>query len=290
MFAKDLRLIDAVHSQFEPPVAKVERGPDYFAKDITFPQLIVTVPDDWPHVILAPLYDVHIGHSEHDAVLFERHCEWLAKTPYVLSFDGGDLIENASKLSVGAGVYEQDFTPQNQLVQAVLQLAKIKHKMMFKLPGNHEDRTNILGIDVGQWLAWLLDVPYFPDYVFVTIKFRGNNFRLLAHHGTGAAQTAGGQRMAARKDIASFGVFDLYWTGHLHNPLADLLFHADFNQQTGEMLERNAFIIISPPYLKYFRTYSAKRRYPPGQRGLAVVTLNEDGRMDLSLHARGRRP
>lgn len=498
----------------------------------------MTVPDSWDSVQLAPLYDVHIGHDEHDAEMFSRHLRWLRETPNVLTFNGGDLIENASKLSVGNGVYQQ-LKPQHQLVRALLQLAGVAHKMLFALPGNHEDRTEILGFSVAAWMAALLQVPYFPDYClaadtkvlrgdltwqrigdiepgdsllafdempvgpnrgrrwrpavalttrrlmrpcyeivltdgtaivasgehrwltsrgegshyvwaqtqdlrpgrhlvrvlrtwarkndygtgyleaafdgegcvrqsakpynesyangvaftqkpnamlervrhlltarglpyreharksdgivalelsgmaatleflgsvapqrllarfqleklgrmtrtgnaeihsirpigmrevvalttstgtfvaeglashncFCTIKWRGNNFRLLAHHGTGAAQTAGGQRMAARKDIGWAHNFDLLWTGHLHSPLIDMMYQTGFDA-SGRAYERNGLIIISPSYLKYHGTYAAKKRYPPSSRGLVVVTLRPDGRMDANLHANGRR-
>ena len=254
-----------------------------------FPELLVTVPDSWESVQLAPLYDVHMGHAQHDAQMFGRHLRWIRETPNVLTWNGGDLIENASKLSVGSGVYEQDLQPQNQMVKALLQLADIAHKMLFSLPGNHEDRTDLMGFSVASWMATMLQVPYFPDYAFTTICWRGNRFRILAHHGTGAAQTAGGQRMAARRDISWARPFDLFWTGHLHNALVDVLYQTDADQRTGRLHERNGLVIISPSYLKFWNTYAAKKRYPPGARGLAVVTLRPDGRIDADIHAHGTR-
>ena len=254
-----------------------------------FPELIVTVPDAWDTVVLAPLYDVHIGHSQHDAAMFKRHLRWIRETPNVLTWNGGDLIENASKLSVGSGVYEQDLKPDNQLVAALLQLADVAHKMLFALPGNHEDRTDVMGFSIASWLSMLLETPYFSDYCFCTIRWRGNKFRLLAHHGTGAAQTAGGQRMAARKDIAWAKPFDLFWTGHLHSPLVDVLYQTDYDQRTDRIHERNGVVLISPSYLKYHQTYAAKKRFPPGSRGLTAVTLHADGRIDTNIHANGKR-
>lgn len=254
-----------------------------------FPELIITVPDSWDSVQLAPLYDVHMGHAKHDAERFARHLRWIRETPNVLTWNGGDLIENASKLSVGSGVYEQDLTPQNQVIASVLKLAGIAHKMLFALPGNHEDRTDVMGFSLASWMSVLLEVPYFPDYAFTTLRWRGNRFRILAHHGTGAAQTAGGQRMAARKDIAWAKPFDLYWTGHLHSPLVDPLYQTDFDQRTGRMVERTGVVIISPSYLMYHGTYAAKKRYPPSYRGLTSVTLREDGRIDTAIHANGKR-
>ena len=283
MLAQDQRLLDSIEAVTSPRQIDIRRiwG--------DFPQQIITVPDEWEQIQLAPLYDVHIGARAHDQDMFERHLGWIRDTPDVLTWNGGDMIENASKMSVGSGVYEQDFDPNNQMVKAILSLASIRHKMMFALPGNHEDRTNLAGVDLGFWMAQMLRVGYFPDFCFTTIRWRGNNFRILAHHGSGGATTAGAQRMAARKSLSWAKPIDLYWTGHLHNPLVDVLYQTDVDQSTQEYFERNAFIVISPSYLRYFGTYAAKKQMPPGTRGLGVVILRPDGRMDVSLHARGRR-
>lgn len=257
--------------------------------DSEYPELNITVPDSWPHIKVAPLYDVHLGHKAHDSGKLDRHLDWIENEPYAITWNGGDLVDNSSKLSVGSGVYENELTPQNQLVAATLKGARLAHKMLFSLPGNHEDRTDQMGFAISSWMSMMLEVPYFPDYCFCTISWRGNKFRILAHHGSGSAGTAGAQRTAARKDIAWAKPFDLYWTGHLHNPLVDPLYQTDRDQRTGEMFDRNGFVIISPSYLKYFGTYAAKKRYTPGARGLGAIVLQEDGRIDASMHANGKR-
>lgn len=254
-----------------------------------FPELIVTIPDSWSSIQLAPLYDVHIGSGEQDAELFAKHLEWLARTQNVLTWNGGDMCENATKYSPGASAICQKGTPNQQLFDAAKLLAPIQHKMLFAIPGNHEDRTfNEAGLDGAAQLAEHLRLPYFPDYCFCTIKWRGNNFRLCAHHGSGAAQTPGAQRNAARKDMP-WSHFDLFWTGHLHQPMGDIVYQTDFDQSTGRIFERDAAVLISPSYVRYFGSYAAKKRMAPGGRGLSVAVLNEDGRIDVSMHARGKR-
>jgi hypothetical protein len=257
--------------------------------DSQFPELVVTVPESWDTIQLAPLYDVHIGSNEHDEELFDRHLDWIARTPNVLSFNGGDLVENANPQSPGASVMVQRGTPNEQLFRAAKKLTKIQHKLLFSIPGNHEDRTfNFSGMDGAEQLAEHLQLPYFPGYCFCTIKWRGNNFRLLAHHGSGAAQTPGAQRNAARKDMP-WAHFDIFWTGHLHQPMADVVYQIDHDQINGGAFERDAVVIISPSYTKYFGGYGEKKRMAPGGRGLTAAILNKDGRIDVSLHARGRR-
>ena len=137
-------------------------------------------------------------------------------------------------------------------------------------------------------LADNLRVPYFHDYCFCTIKWRGNNFRILAHHGAGGAQTAGAQRNSARKEL-TWAKPDILWTGHLHQPMVDTVFVTDVDQKTGRTFERGILVIISPSYLKFFGGYAAEKRMGPGIRGLSVAILNADGRIDANVHARGRR-
>lgn len=257
--------------------------------DSEFPELIVTVPDSWSSIQLAPLYDVHIGSGDHDEELFERHLDWIARTENVLTWNGGDMVENAVKDSPGASVIVQKGTPNEQLFQAAKKLTRIQHKFLFAIPGNHEDRTfNVAGLDGAQQLAEHMRLPYFTDYCFLTLKWKGNSFRVCAHHGSGAAQTPGAQRNAARKDMP-WANFDVFWTGHLHQSMADVVYRMDFDQSSGRPFERNAIVMISPSYVKYFGGYAAKKRMAPGNRGLAVAELQADGRIDVSLHARGKR-
>src|ERR1035438_7031451 len=82
-----------------------------------FPQLIVTVPDSWETIQLAPLYDVHIGGGDMDWELFQEHMDWIKKTKNVLTWNGGDLVENANKFSPGGSVTAQKIQPQEQLYE-----------------------------------------------------------------------------------------------------------------------------------------------------------------------------
>lgn len=95
--------------------------------------------------------------------------------------------------------------------------------------------------------------------------------------------------MAARKAVAWAHRMDLLWTGHLHQPLIDVIYQTDVDQSTGQIFERTGLIIISPSYLRFFGSYAATKQYSPGSRGLAAVELRPDGRIDTSIHANGRR-
>jgi hypothetical protein len=252
-----------------------------------FPELIVTVPDRWPYIRLAPWYDVHHGHQLHASPLFKRHREWFLREPYVLGWNGGDFFENVVEGS--PGIYSQDRSPQVQFKDSVDLLVPMKDKLLFAIPGNHEARTyRVSGFDIAAALADTVGIEYFADYCFCTIKWRGLKFRICAHHGTGAAASPGGQRNAARKDMPWVGA-DLYWTGHLHQPIADVVYRADYDQSTDRMVSRSSVVIISPSYLRYFGGYGAAKRLGPGSLGITVAELQSTGNVRVTVDAKGVR-
>jgi len=252
-----------------------------------YPELLVTIPDNLETVELAPLYDVHIGSRELDEPLLDRHLDWLAHTPNVFSWLGGDAFEN--KTAKEAHMGHDKISPEEQILEATKKFAKVQHKLLFSIPGNHEDRTfKQSGTSSAKRLADNLKLPFFNDYTMLTIKWRGNKFRVLAHHGAGGGQTPGAQRNAARKELVWFHP-DMLWTGHLHQALTDPVKMFAVDQKTDRVYEKDALVLISPSYVKYFGGYSAHARMTPSQRGLSVVILNDDGRIDANMHARGRR-
>ena len=254
-----------------------------------FPELVVWIPDEYEEILLAPVYDAHIGAAGHDAELFAEHMKWIADTPNVVTWNGGDSIENANKFSPGAGVFHQT-RPQRQIFNAIEAWASVRHKTLFSLSGNHEDRIEAMGgIDISQWIAQVLDVPHFPGYCACRLKWRKLNINILAHHGSGAAQTAGGQLNNIRKDLPWAHGFDLYWFGHTHRSMHSKEFRIMHNPRTDRLVQRECFAILSPSYLKYFGSYAEKKRYSPTTRGMAVVRVNENGRLDFEEHAKGQR-
>ena len=273
--------LEAIQTTFQ------KRAFKRFKPQSEYPELFITIPDELDTIELAPLYDVHIGSNELDEPLLDRHLDWIDRTPNVFSWLGGDVFENKTPKEGYMG--HDPLSPEEQLFRATQKLARVQHKLFFSIPGNHEDRTGKqAGMSSAKRLADNLRVPYFSDYAMVSIKWRGNIFRLLAHHGNGGGATPGSQRNAARKELTWYQP-DMLWTGHLHQELVDPVKVFSTDQKTGRVYERDILVIISPSYLKYFGGYAAAKRLGPGLRGLAVAILNDDGRIDANIHARGKR-
>ena len=271
--------IEEIQSSFRPREFK-----RYIPKS-EFPEVDITIPDSVESPELAPLFDVHCGSDHQDVPLLNRHLDWIADTPNVFTWDGGDVTENVTDFKMG----HTRLSNEEQVYLATKQLARVQHKLWFKLAGNHEDRTYKLSqTSSSKRIADNLKVPHFGGYCFCTIKWRGNKFRLLTHHGAGGGTTPGAQRNSARKEL-TWAKADIFWTGHLHAALADTIYVTDYDQKTGRLFERGALVLISPSYIKYFGSYAEKSRMAPSLRGLSVCKLQEDGRIDVSIHARGKR-
>lgn len=271
--------IDALQKTFRPKEFK------RFMPKSEYPELDITIPDKIESPELAPLFDVHCGSPQQDTELLDRHLRWIADTPNVFSWDGGDVTENITDFKMG----HTPLSNEEQVYLATKKLGVVQHKLWFKLAGNHEDRTyKHTHTSSSRRIADNIKVPHFGDYCICTIKWRGNKFRLLTHHGAGGGTTPGAQRNSARKELTWFKP-DILWTGHLHAPMNDNVFTLDVDQKTGRAFERGVVVLISPSYLKYFGGYSAKMRLSPGLRGLSVCKLQEDGRIDITTHARGKR-
>ena len=81
----------------------------------------------------------------------------------------------------------------------------------------------------------------------------------------------------------------MYWTGHLHQPIVDVVYRAEYNQQTDRMITRSSVVIISPSYVKFFGGYAASKRLAPGALGITVAELQASGNIEVSVHAKGTR-
>jgi hypothetical protein len=252
-----------------------------------YPELFITIPDKFEEIELAPLYDVHVGSRELDETLLDEHLHWIADTPNVFTWNGGDAFENKTGKESHMG--HDPLSPEEQLIRVTTKFATVQHKMFHSVSGNHEARTfKQAGMSSAKRLAENLKVPYFPDYTMLTIKWRGNKFRILTHHGAGGGVTPGSQRNAARKELTWFHP-DMIWTGHVHQQLVDPIKIFCIDQKTDRVYEKDCLVMISPSYLKFFNSYGAAARMAPGQRGLSVAKLQANGRIDANIHARGKR-
>lgn len=255
------------------------------------PTFHVTIPDKWPHVTIAPLYDLHIGNPLHDSEYLQSCVEFIRSQKYVISFLGGDVIENNTPGGAGS-VYEQIGSPEEQLEEAIQVLSPIANKMMFSLLGNHEKRTSReVGIDVGKIIAKLLHLPYNRGYVLIILKWKGLNYRILAHHGAGGGTTAAGRINTLKRLSLTVQGCDLYFMGHLHNSTTLELDAQMVINDDGKIVNRQGFAIVCPSFMRADGGvgYNAEAMRSLSVPGMVSATLTDSGHIIKHSIAAGDR-
>ena len=84
--------------------------------------------------------DEHIGDEHSDPKRLLERIEYVKNTPNAYCILNGDIIDNATKTSIG-DTYTQVFNPMEQLAKAVEMFEPIKDRILCITHGNHENRT-----------------------------------------------------------------------------------------------------------------------------------------------------
>lgn len=102
---------------------------------------LIEVVDEREWVPLVIVADVHRGASSCDEDVWHRVLRKAKelKAPVV---GLGDLFENATKRSIGKGVFEQEIGPRDQVKVLKNDLEPLRDQIVELLPGNHEYRSD----------------------------------------------------------------------------------------------------------------------------------------------------
>ncbi len=227
--------------------------------------------------------DVHIGSPQCDETRFRAmldHC--LEKQYYVMLM--GDLIENATRMSVGAGVYEQIETPQSQferLVEMLRPLAEAK-LILGSLRGNHEFRTwQLTGVDISKAICRELRIPYLGDACWNVWKVGKTNYYVYTLHGASGSRYDH-TKLKAITDISHGFDCSLIAMGHVHTcaDVAQLVQYVD--PRTKTIKERKKWCLITGHYLGYDGGYAQMKGMPIAKLGSPKVKFFEE-KLDIHI-------
>ena len=196
----------------------------------------VDLPRELSSVELHTFADEHLGDEHSDLKRLLARIEYVKNTPNAYCILNGDIIDNATKTSIG-DTYTQVFNPMEQLAKAVEIFAPIKDKILCITHGNHENRTyKNEGINLSFLMAKQmgLDHRYTPTSAVLFIRVgessRGQResngsgkvrkicYTLYVLHGGGGGRKEGAKanRLA---DMASIIDTDIYIHSHTHLPM-----------------------------------------------------------------------
>ena len=196
----------------------------------------VNLPRELESIELHVFADEHIGDEHSDINRVIERIEYVKNTPNAYCILNGDIMDNATKTSIG-DTYTQVFNPMEQLAKAVELFAPITDKILCITHGNHENRTyKKEGINLSRLIAKQLGLEdrYTPTsaVLFIRVgedahgrketngsgKYRQMCYTLYVLHGSGGGRKEGAKAIRLA-DMASIIDTDIYIHSHTHLPM-----------------------------------------------------------------------
>lgn len=236
-------------------------------------------------VSIIPINDIHYGALSCNREKFEAYVDYILNTDDTYTIGVGDLIENATKFSVGMAMYEESVHLPDQLEYMADRLRPLAEsgKLLGLQPGNHEFRTSVLaGIDPMQVLARWLDVPYLGWQAYWLFDVDGERYKALTFHGSSGASTRTGKLNAVRRLNQIIPDADFYVMGHVHDVAHDWDEYWTIDEN-GQLVRRQRHYIIAGSLLSYFGGYPEMAGYAPSPLRLVRIDMLSN-RHEVQFH------
>jgi hypothetical protein len=236
-------------------------------------------------ISIVPVHDIHYGSHNANKLKFQAFLDYIEKTEDTYMLGVGDLIENATKGSVGMGVYEEEIHIDRQIddMQDMLEPLARKGKILGLMPGNHEYRTAVLiKMDPMRLIAKNLskitgvDVPFLGYQGFHKWVVGNQTYKAHSFHGRSAAGTPGGRINAVRKQRDIMLDADMYFMGHVHSIQDDADQGFRIDDATDTLVPHKRHYVIGGSLLSYFDGYAEMMGLAPAPQGLVKVDLLKD--------------
>lgn len=256
-------------------------------------------------ILLRGFFDIHAGVKACDIELLKQHVEELRTTPNMYGFLGGDNCEcinindkrfDAATLSstVAKSLDNIVMTQANEILDI---FRPVKHKLLFSLEGNHEDKfRRTYSMDIGNYIAMGLEIPMLGysamirlqiecDYNYKTQQKNKNNkychcvraIHLLVTHGVGGIRL--GTALNKMEDLIRSFEFDIAWGGHNHkkgSAVSSRLYMT--RQDISRIYDKNKILILGGTYLRTYMDdvhsgYGERKMYAPTPLGCETLKI-----------------
>lgn len=189
----------------------------------------IDLPKEIEKIELYTFADEHIGDEHSDLDRLKKRIEYVANTPNAYCVLNGDIIDNATKTSIG-DIYTSTFNPMQQLETAVELFKPLKDKTLAITHGNHEARTyRKEGIDLSYMMSVQLGLydRFSPTSALIFLRFgksanHGGTskqcYTIYMLHGSGGGRKEGAKAIRLA-DMASIIDTDIYIHSHTHLPM-----------------------------------------------------------------------
>lgn len=248
------------------------------------------LPTDLQTLELHIFADEHLGDDHCDLGSLRERIKYVSDTPNAYCVLNGDLMDNATKTSIG-DTYANTFNPMEQLEFAAELFSSIKHKILAITHGNHEARTyRKEGIDLSSILAARLDCidKYSPTSALLFIRFGENSkgqkesngsgnkrklcYTLYMLHGSGGGRKEGAKAIRLA-DMAAIVDADIYIHSHTHLPMVfkEGFYRIDTRNSAVAMVDK--LFVNTAANLKY-GGYGEAQEFKPSSRQTPVIYMS----------------
>jgi predicted phosphodiesterase len=241
--------------------------------------------DDPKKQLLYPIGDIHWGHPNVNKEKVRGYVQWALKSKaWVILM--GDLIENSTRASVGAGVYEQIIAPaqQRKEIREELQPLVDAGLVLGVLTGNHEQRTvNLTGEDPTEILSEIWGVPYLKYGGFFYLTVGHARYTVYATHGGSGSASPAGKLNACVKLANGFDA-DLYLMGHVHDLIDHCGIRFRYNPKRKMVEEVRKHFVLTGSFLDHAGSYAQMKTYTPSKLGAPRIRFSgEEKDIHVSL-------
>ena len=242
----------------------------------------IDLPSELQQIELHTFADEHIGDECSSIKRVLQRIEYVKNTPNAYCILNGDLIDNATRTSIG-DTYTQVFNPMEQLERAVELFEPIKDKILCITHGNHENRTyKKEGINLSCLIATQLGLSdrYTPTSATLFIRFgkdthtHNRKFRYTVYvlHGNGGGRKEGAKAIRLA-DLAGIIDTDIYIHSHTHLPMIfKQAFHrVDNNNSTVTLVDK---LFVNTASNLTYGGYGEAGAFKPNSTDTPVIYLS----------------
>lgn len=234
---------------------------------------IYEVTTDLGSINLYGFGDLHLGDRNCDMDGVYRTIEKIKNDPYAKVVMMGDLLNCATKASVGKSVYDELMSTEDQWALALKILTPIKDKIIGMLIGNHEFRLEKEGFNPIKTLCIALGVPYLGYSAVLDVHVGNSTYTVYATHGHGGG--ARGSIVGKLNKLAEVAIADIYMRGHSHQ----LIYHKTIIRmvENGRLIDKERAVVDTGAFLRYDEGYAEMSSLPMVRTGCAIIKFTSNG-------------
>lgn len=238
---------------------------------------------DLKQIELHTFADEHIGDAQCDMERLKERIKYVAETPNAYCVLNGDILDNASRSSIG-DVETREFNIMEQIQQGVELFTPIKDKILCISNGNHENRAfRKEGIDISKLIAMQLGLSdvYTPTSALIFLRFgklsshesyRKALYTLYCNHGSGGGRKEGAKAIRLA-DMSSIVDADVYIHSHTHLPMImkQGFFRTDLKSSTVQNVTK---LYVNTSSNLNYGGYGEAQEFKPNSKDTPVIYLN----------------